>query len=335
MARSSGCCWRPAWTRPLANIIQTLLYALTTRLGAPGRDRYLLVLTLGHGLPRRLADGGDRRDRGRVPRPRDHAVRGLPVHRAYGPDQAARPRGRGDRPQAPATARRLAGHRVTGVRHARAGERIGAGDGGRPSAGRALRPYPVLRVALPVLRLRRLHGRRDARPAAPGSARSSRRSLAEIELRADALDAASRGCPATPDRVPRRRHAVAAPDATPSPRSSGRSGNASGSPRTPRSRSRPTRAPTSAAIRRALRRAGVTRISFGAQSLDDAELRRLGRRHRARRRRRCGCRRSRGGHRVDQRRPPLRHPRRHRRDLDGHARRGARPGARPPGALRA
>ena len=31
----------------------------------------------------------------------------------------------------------------------------------------------------------------------------------------------------------------------------------------------------------ALRRAGVTRLSFGAQSLDDAELRRLGRRHRA------------------------------------------------------
>lgn len=34
----------------LANIIQTLLYALTTRLGAPGRDRYLLVLTLAIGL---------------------------------------------------------------------------------------------------------------------------------------------------------------------------------------------------------------------------------------------------------------------------------------------
>jgi putative oxygen-independent coproporphyrinogen III oxidase len=31
----------------------------------------------------------------------------------------------------------------------------------------------------------------------------------------------------------------------------------------------------------ALRRAGITRISFGAQSLDDGELRRLGRRHRA------------------------------------------------------
>jgi hypothetical protein len=34
----------------VANVIQTLLYALTTRLGAPGRDRYLLMLTLGMGL---------------------------------------------------------------------------------------------------------------------------------------------------------------------------------------------------------------------------------------------------------------------------------------------
>lgn len=34
----------------LANVIQALLYALMTRLGAPGRDRYLLVLTLGIGI---------------------------------------------------------------------------------------------------------------------------------------------------------------------------------------------------------------------------------------------------------------------------------------------
>ena len=34
----------------IANVIQTLLYTLTTRLGAPGRDRYLLVLTLGIGF---------------------------------------------------------------------------------------------------------------------------------------------------------------------------------------------------------------------------------------------------------------------------------------------
>ncbi len=34
----------------LANLIQAVIYAITTRLGAPGRDRYLLVLTLGMGL---------------------------------------------------------------------------------------------------------------------------------------------------------------------------------------------------------------------------------------------------------------------------------------------
>jgi hypothetical protein len=34
----------------LANLLQTVVYALTTRLGAPGRDRYLLGLTLGIGI---------------------------------------------------------------------------------------------------------------------------------------------------------------------------------------------------------------------------------------------------------------------------------------------
>jgi hypothetical protein len=34
----------------LANLLQAIIYALTTRLGAPGRDRYLLVLTLGIGI---------------------------------------------------------------------------------------------------------------------------------------------------------------------------------------------------------------------------------------------------------------------------------------------
>ncbi|MFL5778305.1 MAG: CPBP family intramembrane glutamic endopeptidase [Chloroflexota bacterium] len=33
-----------------ANLIQALLYALTTRLGAPGRDRYLFLLTLAIGV---------------------------------------------------------------------------------------------------------------------------------------------------------------------------------------------------------------------------------------------------------------------------------------------
>jgi CAAX prenyl protease-like protein len=34
----------------LANVLQALVYTLTTRLAAPGRDRYLLVLTMGIGL---------------------------------------------------------------------------------------------------------------------------------------------------------------------------------------------------------------------------------------------------------------------------------------------
>lgn len=34
----------------LANFTQAIIYTLTTRLGAPGRDRYLLVLTMGVGL---------------------------------------------------------------------------------------------------------------------------------------------------------------------------------------------------------------------------------------------------------------------------------------------
>jgi membrane protease YdiL (CAAX protease family) len=34
----------------LANVTQAIIYTLATRLGAPGRDRYLLILTLGMGL---------------------------------------------------------------------------------------------------------------------------------------------------------------------------------------------------------------------------------------------------------------------------------------------
>ncbi|HEU5205078.1 MAG TPA: CPBP family glutamic-type intramembrane protease [Candidatus Limnocylindrales bacterium] len=34
----------------VANVIQAILYTLTTRLGAPGRDRYLFILTIGIGL---------------------------------------------------------------------------------------------------------------------------------------------------------------------------------------------------------------------------------------------------------------------------------------------
>ena len=45
-----GTMWSLGLDPNLANVIQTLLYALATRLGAPGRDRYLLVLTLAVGF---------------------------------------------------------------------------------------------------------------------------------------------------------------------------------------------------------------------------------------------------------------------------------------------
>ncbi len=82
------------------------------------------------------------------------------------------------------------------------------------------------------------------------------------------------------------------------------------------------------------RAAGVTRVSFGAQSLDAAELRRLGRRHRpvdvveavaAR----ASCR-----HRAPIDRPAVRHPGPVDGDVAGHGRAGARPAHRPRLGLR-
>ena len=114
MARSSACCSSAGLDPTLANIIQALLYTLTTRLGAPGRDRYLLVLTLGIGLIGgwlTVATGGI------AAAFLGHAITRFAVFLCTGhtgPDEAARPRGRGDR-QAPPTARGLAGHRVAGV----------------------------------------------------------------------------------------------------------------------------------------------------------------------------------------------------------------------------
>ena len=138
------------------------------------------------------------------------------------------------------------------------------------AAGRALRPRPVLRLALPVLRLRGLRRRGGARAASAGRRRSS------TALRS------SWTCGPTRSTRAFGRRAAAARDASTSAAARRRccpadvvaatarawSARGSGSPPTPRSRSRPTRAPTSAATRRRSARAGVTRLSIGAQSLD-------------------------------------------------------------------
>ena len=170
-ARSSGCCLMTGLNPTVANVIQALLYTLATRLGAPGRNRYMLVMAIARRPRRRLGDGRDRRDRRRVPRPLDHPVRGLPDHRPRGPVPAARPRGGGDRA-------RSDGRPTAGASSGRGSPHPGIGDRRRPTAddwhptgalaaGRALRPYPVLRLGLSLLRLRRVRGSGRARAAEP------------------------------------------------------------------------------------------------------------------------------------------------------------------------
>jgi putative oxygen-independent coproporphyrinogen III oxidase len=110
--------------------------------------------------------------------------------------------------------------------------------------------------------------------------------LSEVDLRADALDAAfgepgARGRPAletvylgggTPSLLPADEiERLLA-------RVRGRFGIAPGAEITLEANPGPDERGEPAA----LRRAGISRISFGAQSLDDAELRKLGRRHRSR-----------------------------------------------------
>ena len=127
--------------------------------------------------------------RGGVPRPCDHPLRDLPDHRPRRARRAARPRGRGDREAAP-DARGLAGHRPAGGRTRPLTARRRDVTARARAAGRALRPRPVLRLAVPVLRLR---GRTPARRRAGRATRVGaflEAVLTELGLRADALDAA-------------------------------------------------------------------------------------------------------------------------------------------------
>ena len=232
------------------------LYALATRLGAPGRNRYMLVMALARRARRRLGHGRHRRHRRRVPRPLDHAVRGLPRRRAT-PASSCRAVARRRR------STRSAGRRTAGASSGRGSRRSGIGDRGRSASarrrstgrrrppGRALHPHPVLRLGLPVLRLRRLRGCGRARAAQPrrgllralrGRARAARR-RARRAVRAAGELAAARSTSVylgggTPSLVPADEIAGLLDTA---------SGAGSASPPTPRSRSRRTRVPTSAA----------------------------------------------------------------------------------------
>ncbi len=84
-----------------AIIIQALIYALATRLGAPGRDRYMLVLVARHRPGLRLGDAQDRRHRRRF---LGHAITRFAIFLATGHAGQPAPVGRedrGDREEAP------------------------------------------------------------------------------------------------------------------------------------------------------------------------------------------------------------------------------------------
>ena len=203
------------------------------------------------------------------------------------------------------------------------------------AAGRALPPHPVLRLALPVLRLRRPRRRRGARARRHGSTRSSRRSTSS------SISAPTRSTPRSrPDRPPLE--SVYLGGGTPSllPADGDRrvcsTGSAPGSasPTAPRSPLEANPGPDERGDAAALRAAGVTRLSIGAQSMSAAGLRRLGRRHRVvdvvravAEARAAGI----GSVSLDLLYDA---PDATLRRLDRDARRGARPRARPPVAVR-
>ena len=308
-----------------AVIFQAFLYTLATRIGAPGRYRYMFVLTLAVGLAAGWADRRDRGDRGGLPGPRDHPHRRLRVHRAT---PASWP-GAGRRSRRPGSTSTLrpGGGRPTSRRSrgSRPGERGGAGGsvpsgrgcGGAATAGRdraAARRDRAGRPATPPVALyvhvpfcRSLCPYCDFVVYAGAIARGPRSRVAaflaalgtELDLRAGALDAAF-GPPAvaapggSPSPTTSRAAARPAPWRPPASRPAARRSIRSTSAAARRRSCRPTRSRSSStgsragsALRRGAEvtleanpgpddrgdlagfaRAGVTRLSLGAQSLD-------------------------------------------------------------------
>ena len=251
-APSSACSSSTGVDPTLANLIQALVYTLTTRLGAPGRDRYLLRPGARDRPHRRLADG---RRPAASPR-RSSATRSPASRSSCAPATPARPS------RAAARSRRSR----SGAARPRAG-----GSSGRGSAD----------VAGPLTRGRgRAAARRSRSTSTSRSASRSARTATSSSTRVPPRAGRGRGSDAFLDGA-RTRSSSCAP--TRSTRRSARRGRrsrrvylgggtpsllpaeavaalldhvrgrGSGSPPAPRSRSRRTPVPTSAATPAALR----------------------------------------------------------------------------------
>ena len=136
-----------------------------------GRDRYLLATTIGIGL---IGGWLTAVTGGIAAAFLGHAVTRFAIFLCTGHTGQTLPRGR-EVEEIEKRRRPPDGWRVIGTRESAVAGPVNATRRrrGRPAtaaapAGRALRPRPVLRLALPVLRLRRLCGRGGARAAGPG-----------------------------------------------------------------------------------------------------------------------------------------------------------------------
>src|SRR4029079_2801098 len=241
--------------------------------GRPGAGPLPVCADARNGPARWLRDGRDWRDRGGVPGPLHPAIRRLPVHRPHRPDQAPRARGRRDR-EAPPTARRLACHRVAGVGFP------GPLTVGEPAPPVALYIHIPFCVSLCPYCDFVVYAGATARGPKARVAAFVPAVLAELDLRADALDA-------TFGREPPALETVYLGGGTPSllPESAigdlidavrGRFGIADGAEVTLEANPGPDERGDAAA----LRAFGIPRRSIGAQAMSAAALRRLGRRHR-------------------------------------------------------
>ncbi len=266
-----------------AIILQALLYGLATRLGAPGRDRYMLVLSLVIGLGSgyvTLRTGGigaaflgHAITRFATFVATGHAGQPAPVGREV--EEIEKRRRIPDGWATVGTSRESIDRQALSRGPCRApagGWTVPVGgassgrdrlDRGRPSAaGRAVRPRPVLRLDLPVLRLRGRGRLGDARPAEPDRRlrRGAPRRARPPGRRARRAVRASRVGRPGGGRHSARSTSAAARRRSWRPSSWRRSstGSAAGSawPTGPRSPSRRTPAPTSGATPTPSRRSG-------------------------------------------------------------------------------